>query len=235
LALIAGVDGCKAGWIAIRLDTSSGKYSSEIFSSGSQLINQSLDHEALALDIPIGLTNSGPRQCDLLARKMLGPRRGSSVFPAPIRPALDAPDRLEADRIARAIQGKGVGAQAFALYARIRDVDDSIRGNEQARRIVHEVHPEICFMAWNDGNPIVESKKSFQGMRMRFELIESHFGESSVEAIRQKYPPSLVADDDINDAFAALWTAQRIDLGTAVVIPDPPEIDPLGLRMGMWY
>ena len=235
MALIAGVDGCKAGWIAIRLDTNSGECSSEIFSSASQLINQSHDHEALALDIPIGLTNSGPRQCDLLARRMLGPRRGSSVFPAPIRPALPAPDRIEADRIARAIQGKGVGAQAFALYARIRDVDNSIRGSAQARRFVYEVHPEVCFMAWNDGNPIVESKKSYLGMRMRFDLIQSHFGVNSAEVIRQKYPPTQVADDDINDAFAALWTAQRINLGTAEVIPDPPEIDPLGLRMGMWY
>ena len=89
-------------------------------------------------------------------------------------------------------------------------------------------------MAWNGGSPVVESKKSFQGMRIRFELVTLHFGEGSPEAIRQKYPSSQVADDDINDAFAALWTAQRISLGTAEVIPDPPEIGPVGLRMGVW-
>ena len=88
-------------------------------------------------------------------------------------------------------------------------------------------------MPWNGGSPVVESKKSFQGMRIRFELVRLHFGEGSPEAIRQKYPSSQVTDDDINDAFAALWTAQRISLGTAEVIPDPPEVGPVGLRMGV--
>jgi predicted RNase H-like nuclease len=44
-----------------------------------------------------------------------------------------------------------------------------------------------------------------------------------------------VADDDIYDAFAALWTAERIHAGTAEVIPDVPEIDSFGLEMRMWF
>lgn len=235
MAHIAGVDGCKGGWIAIRKDVGSGEISSEIYSSGGQLFSQSPKHGVLALDIPIGLTDSGPRRCDTVARKMLGQPRGSSVFPAPIRPALTALDRKEADSISRSVDGKGVGVQAFGLYPRIREIDEIMRSGELAPGYIYEVHPELCFMAWNDGRPILESKKSHQGMTIRFGLAKAHFGEATVRPVRQRHPASLVADDDIYDAFAALWTAERIHLGIARVIPDPPETDSFGLQMGMWY
>jgi predicted RNase H-like nuclease len=38
-----------------------------------------------------------------------------------------------------------------------------------------------------------------------------------------------------HDAFAALWTAERIFAGTATVLPDPPPVDAVGLRMEVWY
>ena len=39
--------------------------------------------------------------------------------------------------------------------------------------------------------------------------------------------------DDLNDAFAALWTARRIANGTAQVFGDRAP-DKFGLRMEMW-
>jgi predicted RNase H-like nuclease len=48
-------------------------------------------------------------------------------------------------------------------------------------------------------------------------------------------PVSLAADDDINDAFAVLWTARRIHAGRARGIPDPPERDARGIGMAIWY
>ena len=232
---IAGVDGCKAGWLAIHQDLTSGDITSEVRSSGDQLINQSITPKVLALDIPIGLTDSGPRQCDIVARKMLGQPRGTSVFPAPIRPAVKALDRREADSISRSVDGKGVSAQAFGLYPRIRDIDEIIRSNEEASGYICEVHPELCFMAWNDGEPIQESKKSHAGMSIRLKLAKSHFGMEAVSAVRQRHSQSQVADDDIYDAFAALWTAERINLGVAEVIPDIPEMDSFGLQMRMCF
>ncbi|MFL5635521.1 MAG: DUF429 domain-containing protein, partial [Gemmatimonadaceae bacterium] len=42
------------------------------------------------------------------------------------------------------------------------------------------------------------------------------------------------ADDDILDAFAALWTAERVARGAAITLPhaDPP-MDSVGLPMRM--
>jgi len=235
MSQISGVDGCRGGWIAIRKEVASGEISSAVYASSEELIYASPAPEVLALDIPIGLTNSGPRQCDLLARKMLGPSRGSSVFPAPIRPALAAADQSEASSISRSIDGKGVSAQAFAIYRRVGEVDELMRSDERALGYVREIHPELCFMAWNNGEPIIESKKSHQGMNVRLSLVSEHFGDTATSLVRKRHPAGQVADDDIYDAFAALWTAERILIGTAKSIPDQPEIDPLGLPMAMWY
>ncbi len=234
-ALICGVDGCKGGWIAISRHLDSSEVVSGIHHSIAQLIEQYPELAVLAIDIPIGLTASGPRECDILARRMLGRPRASSVFPAPIRPALAATNRKEADEISRSVDGRGVGAQAFNLYFRIREVDEILRSDARARRHIYEVHPELCFMAWNEGHPISESKKSHRGSGIRRKLMQSHFGKHAFSSVRRQYPRSAAADDDICDAFAALWTAERIHPGTAQVIPNPPAIDPLGIRMGMWY
>ena len=58
------------------------------FRSAGELFAQIPAPAVFSIDIPIGLTDSGPRQCDIQARRLLGARRGTSVFPAPIRPAL---------------------------------------------------------------------------------------------------------------------------------------------------
>jgi predicted RNase H-like nuclease len=128
-----------------------------------------------------------------------------------------------------------VGAHAWGLYAKIRDIDSILSDNPDLQNTVREVHPELSFMGWNEGEAITEGKKTFEGMAVRLSLVKSHFGKEAYRTIREAHLPKILADDDINDAFAALWTAERIHNGTAVVIPDPPETDSLGLRMEMWY
>jgi predicted RNase H-like nuclease len=232
---VAGVDACKGGWISISRDLATGEISSEVYSSVESLLERSARPIALAIDIPIGMTDSGPRDCDRLARELLGSPRSSSVFPAPIRPALEASTRKEADHVSRSIDGRGVGAQAWGLYARIREVDRILRANPLARRFIYEVHPEISFASWNGGVSLAQSKKSAEGMDIRSGLVDDFFGREVRSAVRQRHPSNLLADDDINDAFAALWTAERIYSSVAGVIPHPTKVDSLGIEMGMWY
>src|SRR5580658_8961770 len=83
--MIAGVDGCKDKWIAV-VGMPNGKTQIRPACTFQELT----EHEGLDLiviDVPIGLTEEGPRQADVLAREFLG-RRGCCVFPAPIRPVL---------------------------------------------------------------------------------------------------------------------------------------------------
>lgn len=44
-----------------------------------------------------------------------------------------------------------------------------------------------------------------------------------------------VADDDVLDAIAVLWTATRIARGEGRGLPDPPPRDPTGLPMEIVY
>ncbi len=187
MVLTAGVDACKGGWIYIAEELPSGRIFSELFSCMRDLIENTPKHAVLGIDIPIGIPESGRRRCDRLARKMLGRPRSSSVFPAPIRPALTAENRKEADRITRSIDGRGVGAQAWNIYARIREVDEIVRKTTKIRNIIHEVHPEISFKMMNQGNTIQESKKTTEGKRTRESLIDEHFKSKDRESVRRKH------------------------------------------------
>jgi predicted RNase H-like nuclease len=232
-AIVAGVDGCKSGWFCITKDLSSSDIGFVIFSDSKSLLKQQPEPSIIAIDIPIGLTETGPRVCDVEARKLLGPRK-RSVFPAPIRPALQGNTRKEADSIGRRVDGRGVSAQAFSIYDKIRDLDDILSVSPQLQNQIKEIHPELCFWAWNDKQPMPDTKKSEDGETQRRALISKLFGTEVVDRIRSEYKRSEVATDDIHDAFAALWTAERIVRGVANVIPDPPPKDKFGLAMEMW-
>ncbi len=74
------------------------------------------------------------------------------------------------------------------------------------------------------------SKKRKAGRDERRELLEPDFGPS-VEAAVAAYSELKCTEDDILDAFAALWTAERIESGKAQALPCSPLEDPFGLRM----
>src|SRR5687768_4415737 len=94
---IAGVDGCRGGWIAVWACESTVR--AFIAPSVAALFGRLGPNALVAMDIPIGLTDIGPRSCDVAARKFLKAPRASSVFPAPIRPVLRAETYEDARRI----------------------------------------------------------------------------------------------------------------------------------------
>ena len=231
---LAGVDGCRGGWLCISKDTETGEVTAEVFSSARELFSQSPTPTVLTIDMPIGLPDEGSRRCDDEARTLLGPR-GRSVFPAPIRPALEATSRAEASRITRAVDGRGVSPYAWGIYPKVREVDEALREDASLQAWVREVHPEVCFWALNGREPMAHGKKKPEGRGERQGLIETHFGVGVTEPVRTLFPAKTVADDDILDAFAALWTAERVVKGTAETLPADPPVDGVGLRMEMVY
>jgi predicted RNase H-like nuclease len=234
MTLIGGADGCPIGWIAVERDTRTDELQSRVVGRIGELFADGRELDVLAIDIPIGLTESGPRECDVLARSRIRPR-GSSVFPAPIRSALAGETYEDAGRISRERQDRGISKQAFMIYPRIRAVDEALRADQRLRDRVYEVHPEVCFHAWNGGRPMLHAKNTFSGAHDRYKLVESVFGADAFARIRAQHRPSAVADDDILDAFAALWTAGRIVSGTAQSLPEIVPFDAAGLPMRMMY
>ena len=88
---IAGVDGCKAGWIAVTL-TPGGQPQAAIFRTFAALVDSLPGDAVIAVDMPIGLpeiTRKGGRGPEMLVRPLLGARQ-SSVFSIPSRAAVYA-------------------------------------------------------------------------------------------------------------------------------------------------
>ena len=232
---VTGIDGCKSGWLAVTLDISSESIEHAVHLNGTALFEALGDSRVIAIDIPIGLTERGPRECDRAARALLGRPRGSSVFPAPVRAALSAGSRSEADRITRDTDGRGVGAQAWNIYERMLEIDNQLRKSKPLQEQVYESHPEVCFAALNGGQPLAHSKHRPEGLEERWRLIADCFGTDAFNSVRSTYSKRQAADDDILDAFAVCWTAQRILRGKAESLPPHPATDTLGLPMRIVY
>jgi predicted RNase H-like nuclease len=228
---IVGVDGCPAGWIALIENTETRRVTAHVFLTFGDL-TVARDAAVIAIDIPIGLTDSGARKCDELARAQLGAKRGTSVFPAPIRSALPAATYAAAKAASVIAQKKGISKQAFAIYPKIREVDDELATDADLRRRVFEIHPELTFSTWN-GVPILPPKRTPEGHAIRRALVDANFGPLAFESARNQVHRRLAANDDIADAFAALWTARRILRGESQTLPRDPPFDSRGLPMRM--
>ena len=230
-----GVDGCKAGWLFVRSVEDQVDFG--VVTQLSELVPTGADPARIFVDIPIGLrdTSGEPRTCDQAARKVLGPR-ASSVFPAPLRVVLQCTSHTEANALGKSTCGKGMSQQAFAIIPKIREVDELLRGSTTARQTIREVHPEICFWAFNGQSPMSNPKKKADGFAERMDLLDTIWPESKAVAdkILAEFPRKHVARDDVADALVALATALAPQNRLRTLPPDP-EIDAEGLPMEMVY
>jgi predicted RNase H-like nuclease len=233
---IAGIDGCPGGWLCIVLDTDMNTFRVSLFRLASKLLAHDPFIHVMTIDMPIGLASNGRRRCDEMARDLLGDRH-VCVQNAPVRPALFAPSRLAASAVTQATANRGVGSNEWALYPKIINLDVAITPLHQ--RWCFEIHPEVSFYGWNDGVPIPHAKDTDPGRQAREALIDAAWPNVRPNLLtslqQQGISHEHYALDDLNDAFAALWTARRIYLGQAYRIPESPDIDERGLRMEMWY
>ena len=228
--MLLGVDGCRAGWLAIAAAAQGTDVTVQLHADAPSLV-ATQGWQLMAIDIPIGLPEQGSRACDQEARRLLGARR-SSVFPAPIRAVLAASDHQEACRISRQLQGKGISCQSFNILAKIRSIDQLLQADQCLAQRIHEVHPELIFQQWNSSRAMEHGKKTPQGKQERLQLVESEFPGAWC-SIRGQFRRSAVADDDILDALAALHTARRLLNRQALQLPAPGAIqfDACGLPM----
>ena len=205
---VLGVDGWRGAWVAARLE---GRSVTLSVLHGAAAVLAVPGVEVVAIDMPIGLSDDGVRVCDVEARRRLG-RAGSSVFPAPVRPALAAVDYADARAKAVAASRRSLSAQAFQLVPAIRDLDAALGDPPDPR--VHEVHPELSFRAL-DGR-VTHRKASGNGLAQRIRALEPVM--DVLDALADA-PPEVPTIDAL-DACAAAWSAQRIAEGRAESVGD---------------
>lgn len=216
MAPVAGVDGCRGGWV---VTTETDAFVCPDFAA---VLAALPDDAVIAVDMPIGLHAEyvpGGREADRAARRAL-PGKASSVFSAPPRRAFGSRTLSEAQD-----RGCRMTIQAFNILTKVEDVDRSMTPALQAR--VREVHPELCFHAMN-GAVVGAGKKRRAGRDARSALLR----QAGIHV-----PSRLegAAPDDLLDAGAALWGARRIAAGTAARVPEPVPLDSHGLRMEIWW
>lgn len=226
---LAGIDGCRAGWLCVAEHDSRVRVA--VVSALQPWLETVRPHVAV-VDMPIGLSDQGPRRCDTLARAALRPSRSSSLFAAPVRGALHLPTYEATCAVHQAIDGRALSKQTWFLLPRIREVDALLQSVPVWRPALHEGHPELSFATWNDAMPMPHPKKADEGRAERARLVESGWPGGLAEA-RATLPRGGWADDDLLDAFALLWTARRVAAGEAQYRPDPPDVDATGIRMAI--
>lgn len=222
---IGGVDGCKGGWIMARRRLEGGGVQIVIAPQFGDLP----ENDITAIDMPIGLPDSGPRGCDKSARRRLGPRR-SSVFLGLRRPLLDFDDYAAANAWAKG-DGAGLAKQAWNLLSKVRELDEMMTPARQAQ--IREAHPELAFMALA-GAPMKYSKRDPRGfVERRATLLEAGFAD--LDDWLGAFDDRRAAPDDLLDAYALCHSAARIARDEAIRLPDDPPRDARGLRMEIWY
>jgi len=227
--MIAGVDGTPSGWVVVACDAARGDVRAFCV---TRLPDLPRNLQVVAVDVPMGLGERGPRLADHLARRALGPR-GSSVFPTPVRAVLGARSWEDACARHERVDGRRVSKQTFGILGKIAEADAFLRSSRWARRTLYEVHPELSFAQWA-GAPMRHPKKSGEGRAERLALIASTFGARVFDDARQAVRGQQVRSDDLADAFATLWTAARVHAGTAERRPPDGVLDRAGLPMVIW-
>ncbi|MBO0346638.1 DUF429 domain-containing protein [Roseibium sp. CAU 1637] len=237
--LVAGVDGCKGGWVAVYFpNRHPGEAKLLKVTQFADLLAPDPDLKVLAVDMPMGLpAHIGPdgRGPEKAVRKLLGERQ-SSVFSVPSRAAVFCTDYREACDVAQQTSepARKVSKQCFYLFPKIREVDAVLTPRSENR--IFEVHPEVAFWRLNDGAPMslpkkVKSRANGPGLDQRQALLQK-YGFTS--AFLEQKRPAGVGRDDLLDAAVNSLIAMRILSGEARAFPTDFVRDGKGLRMAIW-
>ena len=228
-----GIDGCKGGWFYAASNTQ--QHNIGVVATLNELLELFEPIRLIIIDIPIGLYNAGsaPRQCDVQARKLLKPR-GSTVFPAPVRPCLVAGSYAQACEISEKLTGKKLSQQAYHIFGKIKEVDELLRSQPCLAEIIREAHPELGFCMLNQGTPLLTSKKEPNGIKERLDLLRQRLPITSAlyEQALNQFARKVLARDDIVDALMCLCIANA---PLPEQIPTSVELDPEGLPMAMRF
>ena len=190
----AGIDGCRAGWVVATRE-------------GTSVVSDIHDvlvrrHRVVGIDMPIGLAADGDRHADRAARRFLSPR-SSTIFSTPSRACLGSSGYVQACARSAAATGKKISLQSWHILNKIAELDHVVSPADEDRVI--EVHPECSFAEMHGGQPLV-SKHTAEGRADRTALLEREFG-----ALPDT--PRGASRDDVLDAYAVLWTAERFAQG----------------------
>lgn len=246
------IDGCPAGWLVVSVSLESGSRPRACIVKDLEELGSMLGaRDLVAIDMPIGLKEADTvdhsrRECDVEARQVLG-GRACCLFYAPARGVLGHLASPEAaSSWHKKHTDKALPRQTFHILKKVKLLDQWLQQDAVRARRVYEVHPEVSFAHWAGGDdrprPLRDGKKTHAGRAARLRWIEAEWPGAVEAATASLGPKSSLhlqparrwQEDDLLDAFAALWTLRRIAAGTAKKYPPAPTRDSQSLTMCIW-
>jgi predicted RNase H-like nuclease len=227
---------CADGWVAV-VHRASGFDHAAVFAEFGALwgrYEETAEH--IAVPVPVGLSERGeePRPPDRLARELLGPRR-SAVYDAPVREATRKQRFQTASRVNERKAGRRLAREAFDEAAAVAEVDELLSAIPEARPVVMEAHPELCFRAFR-GEPLEYDGRTAAGYAERLRTLAEFDPDAPVDVVAASEATGGhdVAVADVLDATALALTV-RPGEGELRSLPEDPPDDPEGLPMRMVY
>ena len=235
-SLFVGARWVDAGWLTVVLDGDGFVEATVCDGVGELWYSNEERARRILVDVPIGLPDGSvaARRCDEIARSLLGDRGDAFVAP-PVREATRKQRHATATRVHERTAGRELSEAAFARSDGIAAVDELLAELPEARSVVGESHPEVCFRAFA-GEPMAHDPGTAGGYAERLRTLADHDRDA---------PPVLVdvgdavagADVTVADALAALALAYtaRPGRGELRTLPPDPETDERGLPMAIHY
>ena len=231
-----GADWSGGSWLAVAFDGDGYDHTAVFDEVGELWYRYEETAERILVNVPVGLIEEGSegRECDDLARRVLGPRSVSVLTP-PVREATRKRRYPAAKRVHERKTEAGLSKQAFAISDAIVAVDDLLRNVPEARVTFRESHPEVCFRAFA-GEPLQHSKRTAAGYAERMRTLAGFDTDAPpmVQAVAESTAGEEVTVDDVLDAVVLAYTASP-GPGSLRSLPSDPPTDAKGLPMEIVY
>lgn len=234
---VGGLHWGTKGWVGAA--TADGSWTFDHFPSIASAWRALAGCDLVLVTVPIGLPSpeTGRRECDEGAKRLLGPRH-PSVFYAPVREAVYETS-LPAAKERNDPAGFGIQNQAWSAVPRIREVDEFLAETDGIGDAIRETHPEVCYHALADG-ALEHPRSTPPGNDERRSVIVEAVPavtetlDRALAALTEpRYAPLVTDPADVLDAFVAAITARRApDVAT---LPMTPPTDERGLPMAIVY
>ncbi len=216
-----GFDGFRGGWVMAWIDDD-GQHG---FSYSPRIAGLLADSFTRAMiDIPIGLPDSGYRQCDIDGRKIAR----ASVFLGARRDLLKFKSFPQANKSYWAKKQPGISLEMWNIRKKIAEVDRLIAPRLQ--RKVGEAHPEIFFLSHHKGAALA-NKKTEEGRTQRIRILK-RLGFTCIVMMLDHRHGTGIGRDDLIDACACAIVARDTDKSRTL---GGAERDARGLRMQIHY
>jgi predicted RNase H-like nuclease len=226
---VAGIDGCRSGWLIVEAHTDLSKAELNFAPNWHDVKSTA---RVIAVDMPIGLSRDGVRQCEVEARRLLSPC-ASRVFKTIARGALRfaQKDWNVANQWSKDQGFGGISKQIWNIRPKIKEIDRAIAPADQLR--VVEAHPELAFARLNGGRPL-DSKHTRGGLLARQALLQ-RAGFTNLDGWLQSLRGRGAKADDLFDACVLVLTARNILRGDGREVPAVEQRDSRGLKMAIAY